>query len=179
MKKLKDLLPELVEIFGEDLRDPGLDLLDVFSGYVLLFNAIKEVFSLPEKGQREAVKLIEGFIRFRRTEGWADPYRLAIKVGGTVWRYEALRGLMIQLVQNMLEDFTDTDSSLSLFYEQFSDYSYVICCLGKIFSQQDGLAMAKALDALEEFLQGKRIMLELKESLGKIVSELNKGSKEG
>jgi|YNPMSStandDraft_2_1061718.scaffolds.fasta_scaffold21947_3 hypothetical protein len=92
MERIRDFLPELGQIFVEDLRNSELDWLDVFSGYVLLFNTIEKVFSLPEKGQHEAVKTIEGFIRFRKTEGWADPWRLAIKIGGIVWRHENEEG---------------------------------------------------------------------------------------
>jgi len=56
MERIRDFLPELGQIFVEDLRNSELDWLDVFSGYVLLFNTIEKVFSLPEKGQHEAVK---------------------------------------------------------------------------------------------------------------------------
>jgi hypothetical protein len=79
----------------------------------------------------------------------------------------------------MLEDFTHPHHSLGHFYETFSDYAHIMSCITKIFSHQDEEAISKALEGLEAFVQGEKYRWKLAAELRKIVSDLNKGSKEG
>jgi hypothetical protein len=182
MKYIGDVLKELGQIiakdFNEDLRPQktGWDI--ILGEYVSLFNAIYKVFSLPDEGREKAVEVIEEFVKLRQSGEWEFPGSLAYRISNIVQSYEKLQELMTQLAKKMLEDFSDPHSSPSFFYDTFSDYSYIMGCVKEVFSHQDEEAISKAFKSVEEFLQGKKRMWELKDELEEIVSKFNDEAEE-
>ncbi|MFZ8858892.1 MAG: hypothetical protein ACO2PP_00060 [Thermocrinis sp.] len=173
MKYIGDALKELGQIiaqdFNEDLRPPkvGWDIL--LGEYASLLNTIHKALSLPYEGQGKVAEVIEEFVKLRQSGEWEFPDYLESRIKDIVQSCEKLRELMVQLTPKILKDFS-YDSPAS-FYDTISDYAYIMGCVKEVFSHQDEKAMSKVLKALEEFLQGKKRMWELKGELEEIVSE--------
>jgi hypothetical protein len=182
MKYIGDVLKELGQIiakdFNEDIRPPKVGWDIILGEYVSLFNAIYNVFSLPDEGCEKAVEAIEEFIKLRQSGEWDFPGSLAYRISNIVQSYEKLRELMSQLTQKMSEDFSYPHHSPFSFYDTFSDYAYIMGCIEEVFSHQDEEAISKAFKAVEEFLQGKKRMWELKDELEEIVSKFNEEAEE-
>jgi hypothetical protein len=171
MKHIEYLLPELGEIIAEDFRNPQIELSEVFESYVLLFDAMYRALLLPDEGQKEVEEAIEEFIELRRRGEWNTPNGLIFRITDIVQRYERLQGLITQLAQKMLEDFSCQHHNLNSFYREFSNYAYIMSCVKEAFSHQDEKAISEVFKALEEFLQDKKKMWELKNELEEIVSK--------
>jgi transcriptional regulator with PAS, ATPase and Fis domain len=182
MKYVGDVLKELGQIiaqdFNEDLRPPKVGWDIILGGYASLLNAIYNAFSLPYEGQEKVAEAIEEFVKLRQSGEWDDPYGLDFRISRILQSYEKLQELMTQLAKKMLEDFSDPHSSPSFFYDTFSDYSYIMGCVKEVFSHQDEEAISKAFKSVEEFLQGKKRMWELKDELEEIVSKFNDEAEE-
>jgi len=174
MRYIEDLLPELGRILAEDFRFPQTDLSEVFEDYVFLFDAIHNALSLPDEGQEKVAEAIEEFIELRQEGEWDTPKGLVYRIRDIVQRYEKLKEIMLHLTQKMLEDLSHPHHTLRSFYHKFSDYSYIMGYVVKIFSQQDEEAISKAFKVLEEFLQGEKMAWELKDELENLASKFNK-----
>jgi hypothetical protein len=179
MKYISELLPELGEIIVEDFRNPRIEWVDVFVSYAFLFDAIYEVLSLPDEAQYRAAEAIEEFIVLRQKGEWDTPDGVAFKIRDIVHRYKKLRELMTQLPQKMLEDFADPHSSLSAFYDTLYYYSRIIGHITEVFSHQDKEVISKSLTALEEFLQNKKRLWEVKAELETLASKYDEDHEEG
>jgi hypothetical protein len=174
MNYIEDVLPELGEIIAKDFISPQTELLEVFEGYVLLFDVMYKALSLPEEGQKEVKEAIEEFIELRQNGEWNSPNELVFKIRDIVQRYEKMKELTMRLAEQMLENLSQSTHTLFSFYREFLDYSYVMGCVAKIFSNKDEETISETFKVLEEFLQGRKILWELKRELENIVSKFNK-----
>jgi hypothetical protein len=174
MNYIEDLLPKLGQIIAEDFRVPQTELSEVFEDYVFLFDAIYRALSLPDEGQKEVEEAIEEFIQLRQDGEWDTPKGLVYRIRDIVQRYERFQELIVQLTQKMLEDFSSQHHTYRSFYNRFFDYYYIMGCVANILSSKDEEAISKAFKVLEEFLQGGKMVWELKDELENLASKFNK-----
>jgi len=174
MNYIEDLLPKLGQIIAEDFRVPQTELSEVFEDYVFLFDAIYRALSLPDEGQKEVEEAIEEFIQLRQDGEWDTPKGLVYRIRDIVQRDERFQELIVQLTQKMLEDLSCQNHTYRSFYNSFFDYHYIMGCVANIFSSKDEEAISKAFKVLEEFLQGGKIVWELRREMENLVSKFNK-----